>query len=198
LKGYPDIAVDTLKYPATIWGKVLRNIESLTPLAGADTIYVMDMKNNGSAYEGRACAVRDSGKTVFFGFPLYYMNKDQAKAAAQKVMLEFGEPFTGVEGKPDDRELIRDVRLFQNNPNPFSQSTSIKYQLPKAGRVKLNVYNIAGQLVKTLVNGEQQAGSYTIKWDRHDNRDRQVSAGVYIYHLSTGDKTQSRKMIVLK
>ena len=198
LRGYPDILVDTLKYPATIWGKVMRNIEALTPLAGADTIYVMDMKNNGSAYEGKACAVRDSGKTVFFGFPLYYMDKDQAKAATQKVLAEFGEVPLGVTGKPENLERITDVRLFQNAPNPFKNQTAISYQLPKAGQVKLNIYNIAGQLVKTLVNGEQSAGSYTVKWNRQDSQNRQVSAGVYIYHLSIGNQTQSRKMIVLQ
>lgn len=198
LSGYPSIALDPAKYPNTIYNGTMKNIEAFTPLAGADTIYVMDMRNNSSLFEGRACAVRDSGKVALFGFPLYYMDKDQAKAAAQRVLAEFGEPYTGVEGKPSDRELTTDLRLHQNSPNPFSQQTSIKYQLPTSGQVKLNIYNIAGQLVKTLVNGEQPAGSYTIKWNRNDSNDRQVSAGVYIYHLSIGDKTQSRKMIVLK
>ena len=199
LNGYPGIVVDTLKYPAsTLWGQTFRNIEALTPLAGADTIYVMDMKNNESPYEGRACAVRDSGKVVLFGFPLYYMDKDQARLAAQKVMLEFGEVPLGVTGGTDNRGQITGVRLFQNVPNPFSDQTAIRYQMPKAGQVKLNVYNIAGQKVKTLVDEAQQAGSYSIKWDRQDNKGRQVSAGVYIYHLSIGDQTQTRKMIVLK
>ncbi len=198
LKGYPDITIDTLKYPSTLWGKTFRNIEALTPLAGADTIYVMDMKNNGSPYEGRACAVRDSGKTVFFGFPLYFMDREQVKLSVQQVMLEFGEEPLGISGGTDNRGQITVVRLFQNAPNPFSDQTSISYQLPKAGQVKLNVYNIAGQKVKTLVDEAQQAGSYTIKWDRHDNKGRQVSAGVYIYNLSIGDQTQTRKMILLK
>jgi len=198
LKGYPDIPIDTLKYPSTIWGKTFRNIEALTPLAGADTIYAIDMKNNGSPYEGRACAVRDSGKTVFFGFPLYFMDKEQAKAAAQKVLAEFGEVPLGVAGKPENKERIAEVRLLQNAPNPFKHQTSISYQLPKSGMVTLNIYNIAGQLVKTLINGEHQSGSYTVKWDGRDRQNRQSSAGVYIYHLIIGDQTQSRKMIVLK
>ncbi|MDO9390772.1 MAG: M20/M25/M40 family metallo-hydrolase, partial [bacterium] len=182
LGGYPSIMVDTLKYPAsTLWGKTMRYIEALTPLAGADTIYVMDMRNNGSPYEGRACAVRDSGKTVFFGFPLYFMDREQVKAAVQKVMAEFGEEPLGVTGKPENLEMITSVRLFQNSPNPFSSQTNISYQLPKAGMVSLNIYNIAGQLVKTLVNGNQAAGNYVIKWDRLDSKNSQVSAGVYIY-----------------
>ncbi|MDQ7798390.1 MAG: M28 family peptidase [Candidatus Edwardsbacteria bacterium] len=197
LKGYPVINVDTLKYPSTTWGKVLRNVEALTPAGTGDTIYVIDMKNDGSAFEGKACAVRDSGKTVFFGFPLYFMDKEQVKLAAQKVLSEFGEP-SGVAGKPDNRERITAFRLFPNAPNPLNNKTTIKYQLPQAGPVKLSVYNIAGQLVKTLVSGDQPAGSYTLNWDRKDNHNKPVSAGVYIYHLSAGDNTQSRKMIVLK
>jgi len=203
LKGYPDVNVDPAKYPAsTLFGGVFRNIEALTPVGTADTIYVMHMKNDSglyeSPYEGRACAVRDSGKTVFFGFPLYYMDMEQAKLAAQQVMLEFGEVPLGITGGTDNRGQITEVRLFQNAPNPLSDQTAISYQLPKSGQVKLNVYNIAGQKVKTLVDEAQQAGSYTIKWNRHDNKGRQVSAGVYIYHLSIGDQTQTRKMIVLK
>ncbi len=198
LKGYPSITVDTLKYPVTVYGKTMRSIEALTPLAGADTIYSIDMKNDGSLYEGRACAVRDSGKTVFFGFPLYFMDKEQVKLAAQKVMAEFGEPLTGVAGKPETGNRITEFRLSQNAPNPFAKVTTISYQLPRAGQIKLNIYNIAGQLVKTLVTGEQPAGSYTLRWDRKDNNNKQVSAGVYIYRLSTGNNTQSRKMLVLK
>jgi len=198
LKGYPSINVDTLKYPATFYGKTLPYIEALTASGAEDTIYVMDMKKDASPFEGRACAVRDSGKTVFFGFPLYFMDKEQVKAAAQKIMEEFGEEPLGIVGKPEDRGLIRETRLLQNAPNPFKQSTTINYQLTKPGLATLKVYNIQGQLVKTLVNVVQQSGSYTVKWDRHDNQNRQVSAGVYIYHLSTDGKTQSRKMIVLK
>jgi hypothetical protein len=198
LKGYPDISVDTLKFPATIWGKVFHNIEALTPLAGADTIYVIDMKNSGSGYEGRACAVRDSGKTVLFGFPMYFMDKDQAKLAAQKVMAEFGEPYTGVEGKPEDSQRITDFRLLQNSPNPFNQSTKISYQLAKSGLVNLKIYNIAGQLVKTLVNGIQPKGSHNVKWDGQDESGNSVSNGVYIYWLQAGIISQTRKMIVLR
>ncbi|MDO9390833.1 MAG: M20/M25/M40 family metallo-hydrolase [bacterium] len=198
LKGYPDIAVDTLKYPATIWGKTFRYIEAFTPLAEADTIYVMDMKNNGSSYEGRACAVRDSGKTVFFGFPLYFMDKDQARLAAQQVMLEFGEPYVGVEGKPGNRGQGTAFRLEQNAPNPFRQTTVISYRLPKAGMVSLKIYNIAGQTVKTLVNTGQTAGRFTVIWDGCDDHGINISNGVYIYRLQAGETSQTRKMIVLK
>ena len=98
----------------------------------------------------------------------------------------------------NNRERISDIKLYQNIPNPFDKQTTISYQLPKAGWVRLDIYNIAGQLVKTLANLVQPAGSYAVKWDGRDNKNRQVSAGVYIYHLTAGDKTQSRKMVVIK
>jgi hypothetical protein len=199
LKGYPDIDVDTLKYPAsTLWGKTMRYIEALAPTGLADTIYVMDMKNNASPYEGRACAVRDSGKAVFFGFPMYFMDREQAKLAAQQVMLEFGEPYVGVEGKQGGREQRVTFRLEQNAPNPFKRQTSINYQLTKPGLVSLKVYNVAGQIVKTLVNGVQSGGGCNVKWDGRDDNGNDISNGVYIYRLQAGDMSQTRKMVVLR
>jgi hypothetical protein len=196
LSGYPDIAVDTLKYPSSVWGKTFRSVEAVVPAGEFDTIYSIDLKNNGSAFEGRACAVRDSGRVVYFGFPVYFMDREDARLAAQRVMAEFGEPNGVAERKPE--MTIPSFKLYQNAPNPFSRQTNISYQLSKPGRIKLSVYNIAGQLVKTIVNGEQQAGSYVVKWDRRDHNNKQVSAGIYIYQLNVGDKMQSRKMIVLK
>ncbi|MDI6740508.1 MAG: M28 family peptidase, partial [Candidatus Edwardsbacteria bacterium] len=184
LRGYPDIMADTTKYPATIWGKVMRYIEALTPAAGADTIYVMDMKNNGSAFEGKACAVRDSGKTVLFGFPLYFMDKDQARLAAQKVMSEFGEPYIGVEGKPGESGQRTAFRLDQNAPNPFTTYTAVSYELPALSKVEIAVYNVAGQKVRTLASGMMPAGAHSVKWDGRDQSGAKVSAGVYLYRMS--------------
>jgi hypothetical protein len=198
LKGYPDIIVDTLKYPATIWGKTLRYIEALTPIGTGDTIYVIDMKNDGSVFEGKACAVRDSGKTVFFGFPLYFMDREQVKLAAQKIMAEFGEPSGVTTERPGDSGQKPEFRLYQNAPNPFNNKTTIRYQLPKAGLVKLSIYNIAGQLVKTLVNGEQQAGSYTIRWEGLNDNNRQVPNGIYFYCLQSNTANITNRMVLIR
>ncbi|MBI4727703.1 M20/M25/M40 family metallo-hydrolase [candidate division TA06 bacterium] len=198
LKGYQNITVDTLKYPSTIWGKTFRYIEALAPLAGADTIYVIDMKNDGSPFEGKACAVRDSGKTVFFGFPLYFMDREQVKTAAQKIMAEFGEPFTGVSGKPELPITNYEFRLYQNNPNPFAQLTIISYQLAKSGLVSLKVYNVAGQLVRVLDEGYRISGAHSIKWDGRDEGGLKVSNGVYVYRLEAGGIKGAKKMLLLR
>jgi hypothetical protein len=200
LLSYPNVAVDSAKVPLASWKGAMLYIDALEALVSGEGIYQMDMRNNGSVFEGLNCGVRYLGsdyKTAIFGFPLYFMNKEQARSAINKVLADFGE-LSGAEGKPESRDVISEVSLYQNAPNPFNGQTNISYQLPKSGQVKLNIYNIAGQLVKTLVNGEQSAGKYQTGWNRRDNHNKQVSAGVYIYQLSIGDKTQSRKMIVLK
>ena len=76
--------------------------------------------------------------------------------------------------------------LGQNYPNPFNPSTVIPYQLATAGRVRLEVFNVLGQRVATLVDGDRSAGVHTAVWDATDESGRAVGAGVYIYRLRGG------------
>ncbi|MFQ6114292.1 MAG: FG-GAP-like repeat-containing protein, partial [bacterium] len=87
---------------------------------------------------------------------------------------------TSVKEPEIDGELT--FALQQNYPNPFNASTRIFYQLPKAGIVHLSVYNLKGQLVKTLVHEQKAAGSYTVVWEASD-----FSSGFYIYRLEVKD-----------
>jgi hypothetical protein len=90
--------------------------------------------------------------------------------------------------------------LADNYPNPFNPETTIKYQLPEAGQVTLEVYNMLGQVVKTLVNNQfQNAGRYTLQWDATNNSGQALSSGVYFYRIIAGGKFQShKKMLLLK
>ena len=74
-----------------------------------------------------------------------------------------------------------DFGLGQNYPNPFNPSTLIPYQLPTAGHVRLEVFNLLGQRVATLVDAERSAGAHTAQWDATDASSRAVGAGVYIF-----------------
>ena len=75
--------------------------------------------------------------------------------------------------------------LGPNYPNPFNPSTIIPYQLPAAAHVRLEVFNMLGQRLATLVDAQQQAGAHTAPWDGTDAAGRAVGAGVYIYRLSS-------------
>jgi flagellar hook assembly protein FlgD len=104
----------------------------------------------------------------------------------------------GVSGGREGLGLVAETRLYQNSPNPFSRETIIRYQISKPGKVSLKIYNITGQLVRVLVQSAQEAGIYSLKWDKTDNQNKQVGAGVYVYQLIAGDRTQNRKMTLLK
>ncbi len=88
--------------------------------------------------------------------------------------------------------------LHQNYPNPFNPFTKIQYQIPKRVRVVLTIYNIMGQVIRRLVDSEQNAGYYEIEWDGTSDSGHQVPTGIYIYRLKTSSKVITRRMVLLK
>ena len=88
--------------------------------------------------------------------------------------------------------------VAQNYPNPFNPSTEISYALPEAGNVNVEIYNILGQQVKTLVNEFQDAGSYTVTWGGDDQTGSTVASGVYFYRVTAGQYKDVKKMVLMK
>ena len=88
-------------------------------------------------------------------------------------------------------------RLGPNYPNPFNPATVIPYQLATGGYVRLEVFNLLGQRVATLVDGEQQAGAHTAVWTATDEVGRAVSAGVYVYRLMVDGQQQTGRMVLV-
>jgi hypothetical protein len=97
-----------------------------------------------------------------------------------------------------EQELIRTFELFQNYPNPFNPSTTIQYQISNPGQVKIQIFNITGELVTTLTNAYQNAGRYTVNWDGKDKANRQAASGIYIYRVMLENSVLSKKMLLLK
>ena len=87
--------------------------------------------------------------------------------------------------------------LFQNFPNPFNPETTIKYNLAEGSDVHLQIYNILGQVVRTMVAERQSAGRYQVKWSGTDDRGMPVSSGIYFYQLATGGKFHDVKRLML-
>ena len=103
---------------------------------------------------------------------------------------ESGEPENG----EDIPQIIPDeISLDQNYPNPFNPSTTISYQLPEKNHVSLNVYDILGNLVTTLVDDEMEAGYYSVNWNAS-----QLASGIYIYRIISGSYVSTKKMILMK
>jgi hypothetical protein len=101
------------------------------------------------------------------------------------------ESVVGVEDIPSF--LQTRFRLYQNHPNPFNPSTTITYDLPARSHVTLKVFNVLGEEIATLVNGNVEAGWHQVQW----NADR-LSSGVYFYRLQAGKFVENRKMILLR
>jgi hypothetical protein len=93
---------------------------------------------------------------------------------------------------------VYELTLDQNLPNPFNPSTVIRYELTEWGSVMIGVYDVNGSLVKTLVDRGRPAGRHEVVWHGDDEHGNKVSSGVYFYRLRAGDRTLTKKMILLK
>ncbi|MFW5972567.1 MAG: FlgD immunoglobulin-like domain containing protein, partial [Bacteroidota bacterium] len=96
------------------------------------------------------------------------------------------------------KELPDGFALGQNYPNPFNPSTTIQYQLGKAGAAKVAVYDVLGRHVRTLVDGEMPAGQHVVTWDGRAADGSMVASGVYFYRLEAGGAFKARSMVMLK
>ncbi len=97
-----------------------------------------------------------------------------------------------------DAQLPQKFELFQNYPNPFNPSTTIRYALPTATYVVLEIYNLLGQEVRTLVSASMPAGYHDVNWDGKDRSGNLVPSGVYIYRIRTKEFSTANKMILVK
>ena len=88
--------------------------------------------------------------------------------------------------------------LSQNYPNPFNPETTIRYDLPEEGTIRLFLYNLSGQKIRTLVEGERPAGTYSVTWDGRDDAGRDVASGVYLCRMESGGLSTVRKMLLVR
>ncbi len=112
----------------------------------------------------------------------------------------FGETFDlpDKRHKIGDPSLPNDFELLQNYPNPFNPETEIAYTIPEGSDVSIDIYDLLGQKIGTLVDSYKSPGSYVVTWNGRDDVGRKVSSGIYFYKLRAGDFTQTRKMSLMK
>ncbi|OVE79594.1 hypothetical protein BVY01_02095 [bacterium I07] len=126
----------------------------------------------------RARAFKDGLASSFIASASYFISSTGVAVTSTPIPTEF--------------------KLDQNYPNPFNPATTIQYQLPEPGYLELNVYNIYGQKIRTLVNGEKSAGHYKVLWEGRNEVGQQVASGVYVYRIQAEDFVQSRKMLLMR
>ncbi len=101
-------------------------------------------------------------------------------------------------GNDDHGVTPTSTRLVGNYPNPFNPTTNIAFDLKDAGNVQIDIYDIKGRKIKSLINDNFTVGSHSVLWDGKDNNNQTVSSGVYFYKLSSGDFQATNKMIMMK
>ena len=94
--------------------------------------------------------------------------------------------------------IPEDYNLFQNYPNPFNPVTQITYSIPQQSYIVLEIFDLTGAHMKTLVDGKQNSGMQTVQWDGTDKNGILVGTGVYLYRINSNSFSQTRKMVLIK
>lgn len=105
---------------------------------------------------------------------------------------------TGINDETDFGSVPTEFDMEQNYPNPFNPETTIRFSLPNASQVKLEIYNMLGKRVRSLVNGQFNAGIHTAKWDGKDDFGRSLSSGVYFYRIEADRFAKTQRMVMMK
>ena len=158
--------------------------------------------NTASNANGAVVSNKNGDATVIqTGFSLQYVRDDELDGISDRAnflrdsffyMGNILDETTGAGDSPAKNNLS------QNYPNPFNPQTTIAFQIKDRGAVTLKVYNVNGELVRTLANENRAAGSYSLTWDGHNDAGQPVSSGVYFYKLVTNNFSQTKKMVLLK
>ena len=120
-------------------------------------------------------------------------------AVMDVIRLTINVTATGVESPGEEGNGVPDgFALRQNYPNPFNPETVIPFELGRPGYVALRIYNVLGQEVAHLTEGNLRAGSYRAVWNGKDARGADVGTGVYLYRLQVGDAAVTRQMVLLR
>ena len=129
------------------------------------------------------------------------LHNESKKFQQQKLDLSTNELFYVVSFKEEevgDIGLPTQTIVYTNYPNPFNPTTTISYDIASESNVRIDIYNIRGQKVKTLVDEHHIAGRYKADWHGNDDNNRNVASGVYFYRMSTSDYSSTKRMLLLK
>ncbi len=116
---------------------------------------------------------------------------------ANKIPVEIAKTITAT----DEKTIPQNFSLAQNHPNPFNPTTGIQFTVASEQSpvpITLKIYNVRGQLVRTLVDEPKMSGTYEVMWNGRGNQGEEVASGVYLYELKIGDYTETKKMILVK
>jgi hypothetical protein len=158
--------------------------------------YLVDIDGNtyetfGNSYSLSALVLMNTYtiKVKAIGDGIFYHDSDWSETIEYVVLSDC-----------DLVDVVHTTALVGNFPNPFNPTTTIKFEIGngKLENVVVNIYNIRGQHIRTLVNGMYSAGSHSVVWNGTDDNGRAVSSGMYFYRMTAGEYTSVGRMMLLK
>lgn len=129
---------------------------------------------------------------------LVYNDDSKGTVVSRDLVPEFSGITAFLESAGDEEMLPTSFALKQNAPNPFNPSTRVDYDIPKATHVRMDIFNVLGQRVNTLVDEFQEAGSKSVIWDGRDYTGSVAASGIYFYRIEAGEFSETKKMMLLK
>jgi len=184
-------------YWINVIDSVFQYIDDLYPIAAlvidADDAAVAIDPSYGSAYYTAMWDELDSVTTVAVNTAIIDL-----ASVWQTAWINAGSPDPNAVSTNQEIMLPSGYGISANYPNPFNPTTTIEFQLPENSHVKINVFNLRGEIVATLIDRQMNAGSYFANWNGLNSIGSPVPSGVYLYRIVAGDFTQTRKMILLK
>ena len=155
---------------------VYRNDVLLTP------VYIIDM-----FYDD---LVDDYGEYIYDVTALY---DNEIESEPIRIMVNVDDV-----SELEEVNLYNIATLHSNYPNPFNPETTISFSISVASNLRVDIYNIKGQKIKTLINEPKQSGTHTITWDGSDENGKSAGSGIYFYQLTTNNFSQAKKMVLMK
>lgn len=193
-EGWPDqIVIPERVLP--VWDGLLIAVDVMDLNEGPTSIYGYNSASGDTLFDGRPVGIyieNDDYRIVYLTFPMYPMGDAAARELFITAMDIFGEQRTAIVEIGGTNSLPL-AFLSQNYPNPFNAETKIRFRLNENARIHLAVYNILGQKVEVLADGEYPAGNHFVIWGGGD-----LPSGVYFYRLMLDDGSISRRMTLLR
>lgn len=202
LLDFPTLTVDSLKTSTSFNGHIFR-VEGLTPVAGAQSLYTYGSDYASTTAQGsqndQVVGVMHAyglGKTVTLSFPLYHMQLSSSRAMLDYAFgVYFNEPTAA---EDPFIPALAGIRLLSGYPNPFTNDCYIPLKTSDLHNpVKVQIYNLKGQLVKSLWHDVPQADT-VLRWDGKDNAGKSVASGIYYAKAAQNGAVSTRKIMLVK
>jgi len=196
-----DVVIDSIRIMTPQLDNFLPQEDTLYVNAGEPMAYVLICNDDNVTYSWYLDDELQQTTNFFFNLTLTVNGWHEVTGVVSNENYDLPKVWwLNITGGTEITEnaVINTTVLYQNIPNPFNPETSIKFNLVESGHASLEIYNLKGQLVKTLVNSDLTAGEHNFTWNGTDGSGNQIASGIYFYNLRTKDISIKKKAILLK